>query len=175
MHNPAAAEHGRGRRTEMGGQVLKAAERWVGPFQIRRLLESCLDPSAARPPETGSAYLVTKFGWQAEPTQECVPLYVGGTTGNSLRFRTRIGDLIADAFGFFTSATGHHSGGQHIREWTLTNQVSPLELYISWIEGTACPRCLEIRLHRELKPILNRNAPSRCIEHGSFDCRVTAL
>ena len=62
----------------MGGQVLKAAERWVGPFQIRRLLESCLDPSAARPPETGSAYLVTKFGWQ----------------------------------------------GQHIRESTLTNQVS---------------------------------------------------
>src|ERR1700683_472939 len=147
--------------------MLEAAERWIGPFQIRSLLESCLDPLAAKPPETGSAYLVTKLGWQTAPTKECVPLYVGGTTGISLRFRTRIGDLIADAFGFFTPTTGHHSGGQHIREWSLMNQVSPLDIYISWIEGTACHRCLEIRLHRKLKPILKKNKPSRCVQHDS--------
>src|SRR4051794_19543171 len=35
----------------------------------------------------------------------------GGTTGKSERFRTRVGDLLADLFGFYTTTTGHHSVG----------------------------------------------------------------
>jgi hypothetical protein len=52
-----------------------------------------------------SVYLISrKNNWwkrpNDKPTKECEPLYVGSTTGKSKRFRTRIGDLIADMFGF---------------------------------------------------------------------------
>jgi hypothetical protein len=146
--------------------MLDLEERWVGPFQIRGLLEHCLDDAAIpRAPESGSAYLVTRNEWQSNPTAESAPLYVGGNTGTSARFRTRVGDLLADSFGFYTFERGHSSGGQHVHRWCRENQVNPLDLYIAWIEGTECHRCLEGRLFRELKPKLNRSTPSKCKRH----------
>jgi hypothetical protein len=146
--------------------MLDSDEKWVGPFQVRKLLESCLDSTTVpKPPASGSAYLVTKTGWQSNPTAESVPLYVGGNTGKSARFRTRLGDLLADAFGFYTFETGHHSGGQHIHDWCKKNEVNPLDLHIAWIAGTECPRCLEDRLYRGLSPRLNRMVPSKCKAH----------
>jgi hypothetical protein len=147
--------------------MLTFGEKWVGPIQIRKLLESCLDGAITpKPPASGSAYLVTRTGWQLNPTIESGPLYIGGNTGKSARFRTRLGDLLADAFGFYTSETGHHSGGQHIHEWCVKNQVNPLDLHIAWIEGTECHRCLEDRLYRGLSPTLNRMVPSKCKTHS---------
>ena len=67
--------------------------RWVGPFKVRAMLEACVDGSLPRPPEAGSAYFISAKPWKNKPTSECQPLYVGGNTGKSSRFRTRIGDL----------------------------------------------------------------------------------
>jgi hypothetical protein len=146
--------------------MLELGEQWIGPFQIRKLFESCLDGvTVPKPPDIGSAYVVTKNGWQSNPTKESIPLYVGGNTGNSARFRTRVGDLLADAFGFYTSETGHHSGGQSIHNWCLKNEVNPLDLHIAWIEGTKCHRCLEDRLYQGLKPRLNLVVPRKCKKH----------
>jgi hypothetical protein len=145
--------------------MLEVGEQWIGPFQIRQLFESFDDGAIPKPPDTGSAYVVTKTRWRSTPTVESVPLYIGGNTGNSARFRTRVGDLLADAFGFYTSETGHHSGGQHIHSWCIKNHINPLDLHIAWIEGTKCHRCLEDRLYRELKPMLNRMVPSKCKMH----------
>jgi hypothetical protein len=140
--------------------VLIAGEQWVGPVQIRTLLERCLD-ERVMPPKTGSAYLLTQYGWRSRPSARCVPLYVGGTTGASDRFRTRIGDLLADMFGF----PPHHSGGQQVYRWCVANEVNPLDLHLAWVKGTECHRCLEVRLHRLLAPSLNRMVPSRCAAH----------
>jgi hypothetical protein len=146
--------------------MLSARERWVGPVQIRRLLDSCLDGKTVLvPPEVGSAYLVTRHAWQLAPGAESRPLYVGGITGKSDRFRTRIGDVMADAFGFYTAKTGHSSGGQSIHRWCLENQVNPADLHLAWVEGHECHRCLEGRLYEALSPELNRNIPSRCTAH----------
>jgi hypothetical protein len=142
------------------------SEKWVGPFQLRELMDQCLNEDAPKPPEAESAYLITKEKWKSEPTNESVPLYVGGNTGKSIRFRTRVGDLIADACGFFNDKrTGHHSGGQSIYDWCKRNRTHPLDLYIAWIEGTDCHRCLEVRLFEEFKPQLNRMRPSGCKAH----------
>lgn len=147
--------------------MLVKGEHWVGPFQIRKLLETACNPDAVRPPERGSAYLVTRRGWQNVPKPTSSLLYVGGITGKSDRFRTRIGDLLADSFGFYTKSTGHSSGGTSIHKWCLENNVSPLDLYLAWVEGTRCYRCLEVRLHSLLHPQLNRVRPSRCKQHAS--------
>lgn len=147
--------------------MLEQGELWVGPFQVLKILEAASDSHAIRPPERGSAYLVTQHAWCSSPERASGPLYVGGITGQSDRFRTRIGDLLADAFGFYTKATGHSSGGTSLHKWCLAHQVRPLDLYLSWIEGTQCHRCLERRLHGSLSPILNRLVPSRCKLHPS--------
>jgi hypothetical protein len=145
--------------------VLEKSERWVGPVQILKLLEEASLPNAIRPPERGSAYLVTQRAWRGDPKPASGPLYVGGITGKSDRFRTRIGDLLADSFGFYGKATGHSSGGTSLHKWCLKNSVRPLDLYLSWVEDTQCHRCLEVRLHRKLDPELNHNLPSRCVAH----------
>jgi hypothetical protein len=145
--------------------MLEPNEKWVRPIQIRRLLERCNDSAAPKPPEANSAYVVTIRRWRSAPNSKSVPLYVGGNTGKSARFRTRVGDLLADAFGFYGSATGHHSGGQSIHKWCKDNKVNPLDLYIAWVEGTKCPRCLEVRLCQELKPKINKVRPSSCKKH----------
>ena len=47
------------------------------------------------------------------------------------RFRTRVGDLLIDALGFYTPETGHSSGGKHLHEWCQQNHLNPLDLYIA--------------------------------------------
>ena len=90
--------------------------KWIGPFQISKLLDNMMGNLARKiPPEDKSVYIVSLYRWQGKPTKKCSPLYVGSTTGKSRRFRTRIGDLIADMFGFFVEREqGHHSGGQKL-------------------------------------------------------------
>lgn len=139
---------------------------WVGPFEVRTLLEHCIDGTIALPPESASAYVVTQRSWNAAPGAECGVLYVGGNTGRSARFRTRLGDLLADAFGFFGGGTGHSSGGQSLHWWCRENQFNPLRLQLAWVNRCKCYRCLEIELVRDLSPLLNKVAPSRCNVHG---------
>jgi hypothetical protein len=63
-------------------------KRWIGPFQLRQLLDGCLDEWPPKPPLSRSGYLVTKKPWTDHPTVESIPLYVGGTTlMNPLIFR----------------------------------------------------------------------------------------
>lgn len=140
--------------------------KWIGPFRIRDLLGDVHGPSIPRAPETGSAYLVTRRRWASMPSARCQALYVGGITGGSARFRTRLGDLVADMFGFFGATTGHHSGGQSLYLWCKRNRVNPMRLYIAWVDRTQCHRCLEVALVTELNPVLNRKAPARCKIHG---------
>lgn len=144
----------------------KAKYEWVGPFEVQELLAHCIDDSIPLPPESESAYLVSVHPWSREPSALCRPLYVGGNTGHSARFRTRLGDLVADSFGFFGGGTGHSSGGRSIHQWSRENQVNPLKLHVAWVKRCACHRCLEIELVGELSPVLNRKAPARCSVHG---------
>ena len=139
---------------------------WVGPFLVQDLLAHSIDDSIPLPPESGSAYLVSRRAWSESPTDGCAPLYVGGNTGRSARFRTRLGDLLADAFGFFGRDTGHHSGGQSLHRWCRENRVNPLNLYLAWVAQCPCHRCLEVELVHELSPILNKKAPARCSVHS---------
>jgi hypothetical protein len=132
--------------------MLRIGTRWVGPFRIKQLLNSHA--------------LMSK--WRSSPTAKSRPLYVGGITGRSQRFRTRVGDLLADAFGFYNerNRVGHHWGGRHLHEWCIENRVNPLNLYVAWIKRTKCHRCLEIELHALLEPTLNVNKPSHCKNHS---------
>ena len=146
--------------------MLENMEKWVGPFQVRQLLDRCLDERFPKPPESNSCYLVTQNRWRRSPSARSALLYIGGNTGTSKRFRTRLGDLLADMFGFYGGESGHHSGGQSIHKWCRINSVNPSELYIAWIEGTECHRCLEGRLCRALQPELNQKTPDRCSVHS---------
>jgi len=98
-----------------------------------------------------------------------VPLYVGGITGKSDRFRARIGDLIADMFGFYgsTRTIGHSSGGRSLHGWAMDNAISLPDLHLAWVEDGGCHRCLEVQLHAWLRPKLNHATPSRCTIHES--------
>jgi len=142
--------------------------RWVGPFRIRELLERCLDEDQAWPPEHGGVYLVSQQKWSGAPRAGGSYLYIGGISGSSPRFCTRVGDLLADTFGFFGGGTGHSSGGQRLNDWCLERRINPLDLHIGWFvpaDGD-CNRCLERSWHEALKPALNRYHPPRC-EHSS--------
>ena len=139
--------------------------KWIGPFTIDELLDSFLQPSRPRPPESNGVYLISKKNWSGEPTKDCIPLYVGSNTGKSKRFRTRIGDLMADMFGFFSADTGHHSGGQSLHNYCKKEQMNPKKLFIGWVENCSCVRCLENQIYDRLKPCLNKNRPTRCSMH----------
>ncbi len=139
---------------------------WVGPFRVDRLLADAVAGRLPKPPIYGSAYVVTQRRWRDSPSPKALPLYVGGNSGRSSRFRTRLGDLIADAFGFFGGDTGHHSGGQSLHRWCKENCVSPLTLYVGWVQRCACHRCVEMELFEYLSPSLNRVRPSRCPAHS---------
>ncbi len=137
---------------------------WIGPYTIDELLDSVLDPSH-RPPESDGVYLISEKSWTGQPTSVCDPLYVGSNTGKSKRFRTRIGDLIADMFGFFGSETGHHSGGESLHKHCRSKQLNPKQLHIAWLENCSCVRCVENEIYDQLEPSLNKNRPTRCKEH----------
>jgi hypothetical protein len=141
--------------------------KWKGPFKIAELLDNCLEDAFPKPPEENSVYVISKLKWDKEPCEDCIPLYVGSNTGRSKRFRTRVGDLIADMFGFFGTETGHHSGGITLHRWCGEQKLNPKELYIGWLEDySECIRCAENTLYSQLKPILNRNRPNRCTKHN---------
>lgn len=145
--------------------LLRGNERWIGPFRIRNILQHSIDYRFPRPPESRSAYVVTRRPWIHNPNPSSKPLYIGGNTGGSKRFRTRLGDLLADAFGFFGNETGHSSGGQSLHRWCRRNHVNPLNLYVAWVEHSKCHRCLEVRLHGHLKTKLNQMKPPKCEMH----------
>ncbi|MBA7677076.1 hypothetical protein ES703_85324 [subsurface metagenome] len=138
---------------------------WIGAYSIDVLLDSFLIASHPRPPEANRVYVISKSPWNKQPTRDCTPLYVGSNTGKSKRFRTRIGDLIADMFGFFGDDTGHHSGGQSLHEYCKRHRLNPKDLYIGWVEKCSCVRCAENKVYDQLKPLLNKNRPTRCKEH----------
>jgi hypothetical protein len=141
--------------------------RWVAPFRVKDLLERCLDYKNQKwPPDDNGVYVVSLKAWEDIPDKKCIPLYVGSTTGVSPRFRTRVGDLIADIFGFYSDdEIGHHSGGISIHKHCKRNRIIPLDLFIGWAEKCSCVRCSEIEIYKRLKPILNKKSPPACVRH----------
>ncbi len=149
---------------------------WSGTYKIKQLIENLYKEDQPWPPSGNAVYLISQKSWENQPTPECCPLYFGGNTGNSQRFCTRIGDLMADMFGFFDGNTGHHSGGQSLYWWCQDAEVHPWDLYISWATSTPwCSRCAETELasmfvtewaHRNEVGLLNKNRPPFCLTHG---------
>jgi hypothetical protein len=92
-----------------------------GPFQIQTYLDNAISCELVwldrSPRERDAVYLVSEREWQAQPDETAHILYVGGNTGTSSGFATRIGDLIAELLGFYGEPTGHHSGGQILWGW----------------------------------------------------------
>ena len=146
--------------------------KWIGPFRIDELLNRCFESSFPKPPEANGLYLISTKAWNGQPTKDCDPLYVGSNTGKSKRFRTRIGDLIADTFGFFGTETAHHSGGQTLYGYCQKENLNPKQLYIGWLAGCDCMRCVENDIYDELQPSLNKSRPTRCNEHKSQNTKA---
>src|SRR4051794_8723530 len=115
--------------------------KWVGPITIGMLLDQVVAARPIMPPVSDSVYLISRKPWKSAPGASCEPLYVGGNTSTSERFRTRMGDLIADMFGFYSSATGHHSGGQSLNAYCKEDKINPKKLYVGWLERCDCRRC----------------------------------
>ena len=149
---------------------------WTGPFKIQTLLNRCLDDDQPWPPSDHGVYAVTLKTWRNKPGDHCDPLYVGSTTGKEGRFCTRIGDLIADMFGFFGEMAGHSSGGKSLHRWCLDHNINPGQLYIGWAgRDPWCSRCAEIDAvkaiigsweRRKEIGLLNKNRPPRCLDHN---------
>lgn len=139
--------------------------KWVGPFTIDELLDNCFNKSHSWPPESNGIYVISRNKGANKPTKDCIPLYIGGNTGKSKRFLTRIGDLIADMFGFFGEETGHHSGGQTLYKYCKENNLNPKNLYIGWLKNCQCTRCEENRIYDQLHPLLNKSRPPKCSRH----------
>lgn len=148
---------------------------WTGPFRISNLLAACLDDDHPWPPASHGVYLVSRDEWSNAPSSTCHPLYLGGNTGNSQRFCTRIGDLIADLHGFWDGGTGHHSGGQSLYKWCKENKVQPGNLFIGWATRVSwCDRCAEGEIvsllaasWEERGSLLNKARPPLCRTHGT--------
>lgn len=138
---------------------------WIGPFKIQDFLTGMANRTLPTPPTKDGVYLVSDRAWVKEPSKACGPLYVGGNTGGSPRFLTRMGDLIADMFGFFCDETGHHTGGQSLRKYCHENNLNPQNLWIGWAEGITCGRCGEVEMHNRLDPKLNKKKPPECKKH----------
>jgi hypothetical protein len=148
---------------------------WTGPFQIQTYLENSISRDINWwPPERDAVYVVSERAWTVAPEESAHILYVGGNTGESNRFVTRIGDLLADLFGFFGGGTGHHSGGQTLWEWCNANGVVPTKLWLGW--GTSdCARCAEKLLYEtfpkapkgafDKQGLRNKISPPACPDH----------
>jgi hypothetical protein len=143
------------------------AGEWHGPYKIRDLLEAAIDDKQDWPPDDGLVYLVTEQPWSQEaPDENSLPLYLGATTGEGGRFVTRIGDLIADLFGFYGTQTGHSSGGQAIYDYAYRAKFRPGDFYLSWLlDPDGCRRCAESEWHERLSPRLNKISPPKCSVH----------
>jgi hypothetical protein len=168
LKNPSATAHGViiRRLLEVAEEVSASRvcdDGWVGPFKVLDLLRGCLSDDQPWPPDRLGVYVVTRKRWRGAPTPADEVLYLGSTTGRSARFCTRVGDLVADLFGFYGGSTGHSSGGQKLHEWCATHGVWPGDLYIGWFtENEMCPRCAENRIFADLSPKLNAIRPPRC-------------
>jgi len=132
---------------------------WEGSFTVGQLLQDVLAGELPRPPEHNGVYAVTEFAWSGAPTTGARVLYVGTTTGRSRRFRTRIGDLMADLFGFYGTETRHHSGGQKLHEYCMTNELHPFDLHIGWLPDVPSRTGFETHYYDTLKPLLNQKRP----------------
>ena len=148
---------------------MKRTLRWAGSHSLRSMLGSVLHKNRPMPPDKAGVYVVSLQPWSGAPTTTHEVIYVGSNTGGSTRFKTRIGDLIADVFGFYSieGRIGHHSGGRRIHKWCKSNRVDPLELNVGWaiMESSMCHRCLETELYDALAPKLCVRRPPRCKEH----------
>ena len=133
---------------------------WVGPFTVNDLLNNCFN-EFYKPPKSASVYVVSNHQWKQSPSLDSIPLYVGGNTGKSRQFRRRVGDLIADIFGFW----GHSSGGQSLYRYCEDNKLNPKNLYVGWLKYCGCDRCTENYLYDDLKPKLNKIKPPACKKH----------
>ncbi len=164
--------------------------RWKGPYRIGKLLDGQADRLV---PASKGVYVVTQRRWKDAPTIRARPLYVGGNTSRtSARFRTRIGDLLADLFGFYSSRTeeaklgltrrGHHSGGKKLHLWCRKEERDPRDLYIGWATPKRpkawCGRCEEDAVFLHLGgsvhmggPLLNKADPSRCSRRSCTSTR----
>jgi hypothetical protein len=139
----------------------RSKARWVGPFQLRKLLENCMDDRQLWPPESKGVYVVTLRPWKGCPRKGPSVLYVGGNTGKSPRFMTRVGDLVADMLGLWY----HHSGGQWLYNYCEQEGFHPLDLYLGWVEGVSCSRCAENEVYQRLSPKRREKSPARCKVH----------
>ena len=154
--------------------MLPSKWKWSGPFRIDAFLERCLDEDQKRPPESGAVYLISRYSWSWSGgfALACHPLYVGGNTGGSKRFRTRIGDVIADMHGLFGRETGHSSGGQSLYSWCREKGIAPGALHLAWATWTEprswCDRCAEIELYENClrHGLLNKMRPGQCKNHS---------
>lgn len=159
---------------------------WAEPCTIRDLLDRCARDDSARPPVGPSVYLITERFWEPSRYEDdwdriraAKPLYVGDNSKNPQRFRTRVGDFIADLFGFCVlrdkdldgqgDGTGHHPGARRVREWCHERpddpdlRGDPSLLWITWLESCDCGHCAEWQSFWELNgSLLNRNTPPQC-------------
>ena len=148
---------------------------WIGPFTIEEILDHCLDESFPKPPDKNSVYLISLNLWERCPSENCVPLYVGSNTGKGARFRTRIGDLIVDMFGFYQSQSGHSSGGKSLHNYCKDKKINPKNLYIAWLDECTCGRCSELEWYNLLAPKLNKKSPPSCRQpHSQCDVQLTS-
>jgi hypothetical protein len=144
---------------------------WRGPITIDHLIENSVSRRSNRlfPPESDAIYVVTERWWTRHPTTRSGPLYVGGNSHNSDRFRTRVGDLIADMLGLYGEETGHHSGGRKIHQWCMSHDVHPRDLWLGWATARPwCSRCAERFVTAEIVEfdlLLNERTPPDCSEH----------
>lgn len=147
--------------------------RWTGPFQIRDYLNNTISRrrlwQERWPPEGKAIYLVSDRSWRGTPKGA---LYVGGCTGQRDRFVARVGDLIADLFGFFGEKQGHHSGARRLWKWCDVRRIHPMELWLAWSQPP-CPACAERELfaslpraekenYKKSDGLLNRWTPPVC-------------
>jgi hypothetical protein len=135
-----------------------------GEYSFFKFIQVLAD-SPDMPPLAESVYLISLKPWKSEPNAAYVPLYVGGNTSTSNRFRTRMGDLIADIFGFFGGGSGHHSGGQSLHDYCREHKINPKKLYVGWIERCDCRRCAENTIFDQMTPQLNKKRPGYCRTH----------
>jgi hypothetical protein len=142
--------------------------RWTGPYRAGDLIHA-KDQRGVLPRDCDAGiYLVSGKKWVGEPSPRCDPLYVGGLTGDSRRFRTRVGDLLIDLFGFYGEETGHSSGGRSLDSHCESEDRARTDLWIGWVEDVPCGRCAEIETYDDLKPRLNKIRPPWCVKHRKF-------
>jgi len=140
--------------------------KWIGPVKIDELLNQVVAKPSVMAPASDSVYLVSQKPWRDRPDASCEPLYVGSNTSATERFRVRVGDLIADMFGFYIKRKlGHFSGGKSLHKHCEDNHLNPKELYIGWSSSCECGLNEELELFNNLHPLLNKISPPLCKRH----------